>query len=61
MDAGMGAGGVVNGWPWGSVSHTNTVVALLHWKGVWGSPLKKVLEMEYLVHSRPPFWQNQSS
>jgi len=27
----------VNGWQWGSGSHTNTVVALLHWKGVGGS------------------------
>ena len=35
MDAGRG---VVKGWPWGSGSHTNMVVALLNWKGGYGSP-----------------------
>jgi len=31
MDTG---GGVVKGWPWGNGSYTNTVMALLHWKGM---------------------------
>ena len=35
-------GGLLNGWLCGSGSHTNAVVALLHWKGgVGASPLKK--------------------
>jgi len=34
--------GVVNGWPCGSGSHTNTVVALLHWKGELVALLKKL-------------------
>ena len=29
----IAGGRVVKGWPWDSGSHTNTVVALLHWKG----------------------------
>jgi len=37
----MEVGRVVKGCLWGSGSHANTVVALLHWKGgVWGSSLK---------------------
>ena len=32
MDA---RGEVVKGWPWGSGSHTNTVVAFLHWLIKW--------------------------
>jgi len=39
----------VKGRLWGSGSHTNTVVALLHWKGVRCFTQKKLGEMEYLV------------
>jgi len=35
--------GVVKDWPWVSDSHTNTVVALLYWKGVFRGPPLKLL------------------
>ena len=58
----MGRGaGVVKGWPWGSGSHTNKVVALLHSKRVYEISPPKVGKMEYLVHSRSLFHQNQTS
>ena len=53
-----GRGGLWLAGPGGSGSHTNTVVTLLHWKGVRGSPLKKLGKMEYLVHSGPLFLPN---
>jgi len=49
----------VNGWPWDSGSHTNRVVALLHWRGCL-SP-EKVGKIKYLVDSRSFVRQNQSS
>ena len=54
MDVGGGLGGVMGG---GSGSHTNSVVASLHWRGGGGSPLKSW----DLVHSRPLFCQDRSS
>jgi len=34
MDVGRG---VVMSWPWGSATYTNTVVALLYWRGGLGA------------------------
>ena len=47
--------GLMKGWPWGSGSHTNTVVAILHWKGGMALSPEKLGKMEYSVHSRPLF------
>ena len=39
--------GIMKGWPWGSGSHINTVVAILHWKGGLGLSPEKVDSSEF--------------